>query len=421
MVIDHRQNHLESIRAAASLIIYPLQYLVDLPVSVSRWAGDKFTSREALLGENSKLRMQQTLLLARLQKLSALKVENIRLRELLQSSKKVGENVLIGELLAVDLEPFTRQIIINKGSNDDVYIGQPLLDAQGIMGQVVHVGPISSTAMLISDPNHAIPVHVNRNGLRAIVVGTGAPDRLEIPYLPNSAEIVVGDLLTSSGLGGRFPPDYPVAEVTSVYKDPSQPYAVVSAKPMANLEQSREVLLVWRTDQVAKSGLETTTTVGRGADAKPKKTPVVKPKPRKPKPLEPKPLKPKLLEPEVIKPQPIKLNIPAPEPETIKPVEPVSASEPSSQTPLATPGSEAPADQDADIAAESASDKPVEPQRDAGILKRSAVTETVPSGPAQSSDATEAGTEPSPEPEAASPATTGANKEADDFFGEPGF
>ena len=145
----------------------------------------------------------------------------------------------------MDLEPFTRQIVINKGSRDKIYMGQPLLDAGGIMGQIIHVNPFSSTAMLITDPNHAIPVQVNRNGLRAIAVGTGAPDNLEIPYLPNSADIKEGDLLTSSGLGGRFPPDYPVAKVNYVFKDPSKPYAVVTATPTANLERSREVLLVW--------------------------------------------------------------------------------------------------------------------------------------------------------------------------------
>jgi len=249
MMVDHRQSHLESIRAALSVVIYPLQYVVDAPVSASRWASDTLSSRQFLLEENARLRLERTQLQAKLQKLSALQVENMRLRELLQSSKKVGIEVLIGELLAVDLEPFTRQIVINKGSNDNVYMGQPLLDAEGIMGQTIHVGPISSTAMLITDPSHAIPVQVNRNGLRAIVVGTGSPNILDVPYLPNSADVKVGDLLTSSGLGGRFPPDYPVAKVISVYKDPSQPYAVVNAEPTAQLERSREVLLVWTIDR----------------------------------------------------------------------------------------------------------------------------------------------------------------------------
>ena len=245
MAIDHRQHHLESIRATLSLFIYPLQYVVSMPFSAADWAGEKLSTREKLLEENAELRTQQQLLMAQLQKLSALKVENIRLRELLKSSKNITEHVLIGELLAVDMEPFTRKIVINKGSTDDVYRGQPLLDAEGVMGQIIHVAPFSSTAMLLTDPNHAIPVHVNRNGLWAIALGTGVLDVLDIPYLPNSADIEEGDLLTSSGLGGRFPRDYPVARVTTVVKDPSKPYAVVKAKPTASLETSREVLLVW--------------------------------------------------------------------------------------------------------------------------------------------------------------------------------
>lgn len=251
MVVDHRQHHLEAIRSVISVVLYPMQALVNLPTLITNWAGENLSSRERLLQENEKLRLQQTLMMARLQKLSALKVENIRLRDLLQSSKKVNENVLIGELVSIDLEPFTRQIVINKGSMDNVYLGQPIIDAEGVMGQIVHVNPFTSTAMLITDPNHAIPVQVNRNGLRAIVVGTGAPDQLEIPYLPNSADIVEGDLLTSSGLGGRFPPDYPVAKVTFVSKDPARPYAIVNVAPTALLERSREVLLVWAGEQKA--------------------------------------------------------------------------------------------------------------------------------------------------------------------------
>jgi rod shape-determining protein MreC len=245
MALDHRQHQLESIRAGLSVLVYPIQYLIDLPVSASSWIGENLSSRETLLEENEKLKNRELLLRAQLQKLQALKAENLRLRELLQSSKKVSEHVLIAELLAVDLEPFTRQIVINKGSKNDVYLGQPVMDAEGAMGQVVHVGPFTSTAMLITDANHAIPVQVNRNGLRAIAVGTGSTDKLDIPYLPISADIVEGDLLTTSGLGGRFPSGYPVAVVTQVAKDPTLPYAVITAMPTAQLEQAREVLLVW--------------------------------------------------------------------------------------------------------------------------------------------------------------------------------
>jgi rod shape-determining protein MreC len=255
MVVDHRQHHMEAIRSAISVVIYPIQYLVNLPVAVGHWMGESVSSREQLMEENERLRMQQLLFKAQLQKLAALRIENVRLRELLQSSKKVGENVLIAELLAIDLDPFSRQIVVNKGSNDNVYMGQPVLDAEGIMGQVVHVGPFSATVMLITDPNHAIPVHVNRNGLRAIALGTGAPDVLEIPYLPNSADIQKGDLLTSSGLGGRFPADYPVARITQVEINPTQPYATVTAEPIALLERSREVLLVWPGSKTSASEL----------------------------------------------------------------------------------------------------------------------------------------------------------------------
>jgi len=245
MALDHRQHHLESLRASLSVVVYPIQYLIDLPVSATSWIGENMSSRETLLEENKKLKNRETLLKAQLQIMQALKAENQRLRELLQSSKKVSEHVLIGELLSVDLEPFTRQIVINKGSKNDVYIGQPLVDAQGAMGQIVHVGPFSSTAMLITDANHAIPVQVNRNGLRAIAVGTGATDKLDIPYQPISADIVEGDLLTTSGLGGHFPAGYPVAVVNQVTKDPTLPYAIITAVPTAQLEQAREVLLVW--------------------------------------------------------------------------------------------------------------------------------------------------------------------------------
>jgi rod shape-determining protein MreC len=252
MVVDHKEHHVETVRNAISVVIYPIQYLVNLPVAVANWMSESVSSHETLSEENERLRIQHLLFKAQLQKLAALQVENVRLRELLQSSKKVGENVLIAELLAVDLDPFSRKIVINKGTNDNTYLGQPVLDAEGIMGQIVHTGPFSSTAMLITDANHAIPVHVNRNGLRAIALGTGAPDILEIPYLPNSADVVVGDLLTSSGLGGRFPRDYPVARITQVTRDPTQPYATVTAEPIALLERSREVLLVWPSEETPR-------------------------------------------------------------------------------------------------------------------------------------------------------------------------
>ena len=245
MMLDHRLGMLKDVRSAMSVVLYPIQYIVNFPVEAGDWMDESFSTRETLLEELNDLKTQQLLYDARLQKLAALETENQRLRQLLDSSSKVSERALIAELLAVDLEPFTNQVIINKGSTHGVYEGQPLLDAEGIMGQITRVGPFTSTAMLITDPNHAIPVAINRNGLRAIANGNGSPDELEIPHFPNDADIKVGDLLISTGLGGRFPGGYPVATITSVEENPGQPFAQVTAAPTAKLRQSREVLLVW--------------------------------------------------------------------------------------------------------------------------------------------------------------------------------
>ncbi len=244
MTVDHRQHHLESVRAALSLVLSPLQYLLTVPIGAGHWLGEAMTSREALEEQNAELRSAQLLQSARLQKMAALEAENSRLRTLLDSSFKVGEHVLVAELLEVDFDPFSQDIVINKGSQNGVAAGQPIVDADGVMGQVVHVAPYTSTAMLITDSSHAIPVADNRNGLRAIAMGTGSADHVEIPNLPLNADIKEGDLLVTSGLGGRFPPGYPVAIVETVKRNPGQAFSEVTARPTARLEQSREVLLV---------------------------------------------------------------------------------------------------------------------------------------------------------------------------------
>ncbi len=249
MTLDHRQHHLDSVRAALSVLVYPLQLIVDLPGSASEWFRESLATRRELQEENASLRTKQMVLGTQLQKLESLEAENRRLRALLDSSFRVGKRpMLIAALLSVDMDPYRHQIEINKGSLDRLFEGQPLLDSQGVMGQLVHVGPFTSTAMLITDPGHAIPVQVNRTGLRTIALGTGAIDRLELPHIPNNADIQVGDLLVSSGLGGRFPPGYPVAEVTEVEQDAGRSFSHVVARPRALLDRSRDVLLVWPPD-----------------------------------------------------------------------------------------------------------------------------------------------------------------------------
>ncbi len=245
MVMDHKYKSLESVRDALSLLVYPIQLVVELPGSMSDWFNESLSTRRKLQEEVDSLRTQYFMQQAQMQKFSALQQENIRLRELLDSSFEIGEKVLIAELMSVNLDPYKHQVMINKGELHDIYPGQPLVDAEGVMGQVVHAGPYSSTAMLITDTSHAIPVQVNRNGLRSIALGSGTINRLELPYIPNSADIQPGDLLITSGLGGRFPPGYPVATVTAVQHDPGNAFASVVATPLAHLNRSREVLLIW--------------------------------------------------------------------------------------------------------------------------------------------------------------------------------
>lgn len=245
MVVDHRMHHLETLRSSLSVLIYPVQYLAQMPLKVWKWGGESLADRDQLLNENQQLRDQHILIKARLQRLEALESENERLRSLLNSSDHLKDRILVAELIAVDLDPYKHQIVINKGSRDGAYIGQPILDANGVMGQLTHVGPISATAMLITDPGHAIPVQFNRTGIRTTAVGSGDLHRLDIPYLPSNSDVQVNDLLVTSGLGGRFPAGYPVAIIRSIDSNPTGSFARISATPLAELDRSREALLVW--------------------------------------------------------------------------------------------------------------------------------------------------------------------------------
>ena len=246
MTLDQRTDYVRNIRSGIAVLVYPIQYLVSLPADFFDWTSEAFASRESLQKDNAELRRENQALRSQLQKLTFIEAENRHLRELLQSSKRVGEKVLIAELLAVDLDPFRKVVVLNKGSQDDLlYRNQPMVDAHGVMGKLIHVNPYSSTAMLITDPGHATPVQVLRNGLRAVAVGHGQDGLLEIPNLPNNADIKVGDMLVTSGLGCVFPAGYPAARVTEVTIDPALPFARIRAEPVAGLDRSREVLLVW--------------------------------------------------------------------------------------------------------------------------------------------------------------------------------
>ena len=244
MVVDHRFQHLEIVRSNISLAISPLRYLVSLPATGGNWVNDWFTSHTDLLNENEALKAEGRILSARLQKLEILAEENVRLRNLLGASRKIADDVIVAELLSVDQNPYRQLIEINKGSSDGVEIGHAVIDDFGIMGQVVHVNPQSASIILISDPEHAIPVQFIRSGTRSVAFGRGSTRQLELRYLPATADIMVDDELVTSGLGGRFPPDYPVARVTAISEDKVLGFVSVLAEPKARLDSSREVLVI---------------------------------------------------------------------------------------------------------------------------------------------------------------------------------
>ena len=253
MAMDHQGKRLRQIRSTLSYLTYPLVALAAIPARIGGALSSAFTSEDEFRNRYQLLRQEHQILQVRLQQYEALGAENKRLRSLLGSATRVADRAAVAELVEVSAEPYTRTIVIGKGSRDSVFLGQPVLDAYGVVGQVTEVSPHMSRVTLITDPGHAIPVQVKRNGLRTILSGTGADDTLDIHYLTASANIKPGDLLTTSGMGGRFPPRYPVAHVTKVVSDPNEAFLQVTAKPVARLRHHKEVLLIWPGEKQQKN------------------------------------------------------------------------------------------------------------------------------------------------------------------------
>lgn len=245
MVADHRHHQLAVIRDWLSAVAYPVQWIVQAPLGVWDSAREALASRTRLEADNVRLRADNLVLRLRQMRYESLEQENQRLRAARESTSRVVQRTLVAEIVRVDLDPFRQRVLVNKGSLAGVFRGQAALDANGIFGQVTRVGPLSAEVILLSDPEHAIPVQVNRTGARTIALGTGRSGQLSLPYLPQNSDVVAGDLLVSSGLGGVYPPGYPVGKITSVERDPSQPLLSVAAEPLAALDRDPEILLVW--------------------------------------------------------------------------------------------------------------------------------------------------------------------------------
>ncbi len=235
---------LEPVRMAIATVVSPLRYVAQAPYLIGDEVGDVVSTRRMLLERNAELERRLLELSNASQQFLNLQQENAQLRELLGSQARLQDEVLIAELVGVVPTVNTHQIIIDKGFNDGVVIGQAVIDSSGLFGQIVEVDRYSSRVLLIADASHAVPVQINRNGVRSIAAGTGQLDRLELENVPTSADIVQGDLVETSGLGGRFPQGYPVGYVESVVVEPTADYAQVSVRPAALLDRSRHVLVV---------------------------------------------------------------------------------------------------------------------------------------------------------------------------------
>jgi rod shape-determining protein MreC len=235
------------------VVAYPVQIAVASPFQGWDWFRESVSSRETLRADKAKLEAELRLANFRLQRYEALEAESQRLRALRENTAGVANRFIIGNIMDLDIDAFRERVLVDKGARDGVFVGQAVLDAGGVFGQVARVGELTSEVILVSDGTHAIPVQVNRNGLRTIAVGTGDMTRLKLPYLSTSADVIAGDLLVTSGLGGGFPAGYPVGTITEVKRDPSQSLAEVEVRPAAALDRSREVMFVWTPEAPAAS------------------------------------------------------------------------------------------------------------------------------------------------------------------------
>ena len=248
LFLDHRLNAMQPVRSFLTTVVAPIQYLAVLPQQVSDRVDYILTTRTELRIDNERLSNELLELQMAVQRLNFIESENDRLRQLLGSDVRGASRRMVTEVVAVASDPFSHQVVINKGSSSGAYVGQPVLDNRGIVGQVVSVGRTTARVLLISDQSHAISLRVQRNDIRVLAQGTGNLQKLALLYIPHSTDIEVGDVLLSSGLDEVFPEGYPVAEVTDVDRNEQFQYAQVGVRPYAQLDRVRSLLLLWPDD-----------------------------------------------------------------------------------------------------------------------------------------------------------------------------
>ncbi len=245
MFCDNHYHYLNNVRSSFSMLLAPLQYTVDYPMRVFGWMQSAVSTKTALIDENMELRYQQTVLESELQRLMMIKEENLQLKELLHTSARTKTRSMAAQILAVDTSMARQIVILNKGKRNGAYVGQPVLDAKGVMGQIIDVGYMTSTVLLISDAKSAIPVRNNRSGERAILVGSNSLNQLSLINVPRTANVALNDLLVTSGLGRLYPEGYPVGKVATIHDIPGEDFITVEVRPIALLNRNRLVLLIW--------------------------------------------------------------------------------------------------------------------------------------------------------------------------------
>lgn len=248
VAIDFFTTWLQPVHHLLDHAIRPFYWITNVPARIQEWGDDNLVSRATLEEENATLKKQNLINSAQLQRMAELAAENLRLRQLLNATELLLDSVLVTEVIGVSPTPQSHTITIDRGRADNVYVGQPLLDAEGLMGQVIEVHGDHSIALLITDYRHALPVQVLRNGLRSIAEGTGDYNQLRLQFVSPTSDIKLGDELVSSGLGGRFPPGYPVGQVYAIDHAPGEAFLEVTVKPSAKLDRSRHLLLVFRSE-----------------------------------------------------------------------------------------------------------------------------------------------------------------------------
>jgi rod shape-determining protein MreC len=248
MVLDQRGGWLNEVRFLLQAAAYPLQLAVSSPSAAWSWIREGMQTRDQLRAENTRLRTRENVLALRALNYEALARENAQLRGLSHALPPIADRWLVAEIVNVELTTLRQRLLLNRGTTNGAFAGQAVLDDSGLLGQTLHVGPWSAEVILVTDPEHAVPVQIERTGLRTIAVGAGNEGTLALPYLPANADVKAGDLLVTSGLGGVFPAGYPVARVVEVHRDAIQPLAQVRAVPLAHIDRDREVALVWFND-----------------------------------------------------------------------------------------------------------------------------------------------------------------------------